>query len=319
MSTRSPAVPSAVGSREIVTGILLMVAATQLQPMMDTVAKWLGGQISPMQVAWGRVFFQTLFTLPIVIWLFGSAGMFPRPFGLQLLRGFFLALMNVSFFFAISVMPIADALAVAFVAPLIVTALSGILLGEHVGPRRWVAVAIGLIGALIIIRPGSGAFGWIGFLPLCTAFSFAGYLIVTRRLTTSARPMETHFFTGLSCTLILTVPLLVGAGFDMPVIAPVMPTATQWGLLVVVGALSMASHLCIVLAYSRAPASVLAPMTYLEIVGATTLGLLVFGDFPDGWTWVGVAVIISSGLYILLSERRGGVSPRPYGRRTAGR
>jgi drug/metabolite transporter (DMT)-like permease len=121
-----------------------MVAATQIQPMMDAVAKWLGGQISPLQVAWGRMFFQMLFILPVVLWLYRGAGMLPRPLPLQLLRGLLLSGMNVTFFFAIAAMPIADAIALVFVAPMIITALSAIVLGEQVGPRRWAAVAIGL-------------------------------------------------------------------------------------------------------------------------------------------------------------------------------
>jgi drug/metabolite transporter (DMT)-like permease len=305
--------------REVVIGILLMIVATQVQPMMDAVAKWLGGQMSPLQVAWGRMFFQMLLTLPVVLWLYGAVGLLPRPIGLQLLRGFFLSGMNVTFFFAIAKMPIADAIALVFVAPMIVTALSAIILGEHVGPRRWTAVAVGLCGALIVIRPGGGAFGSIGLLPLGTAFFYAGYLIVTRRLTSSSQPMQIHFFTALTSMVILACPLAVGAALDLAPIVPIMPTVTQWSLLVLIGLLSWIAHLLIILAYSRAPASVLAPIGYLEIVGATAIGFAVFGDFPDGWTWVGVAVIISSGMYILLHERSHGVSARMHGRRTAGR
>lgn len=319
MSAPKAAERALSGDRELVIGILIMVVATQLQPMMDAVAKWLGGQMSPLQVAWGRMFFQMLFTLPVVLWLSGAVGLVPRPIGLQILRGLFLSGMNVTFFFAIATMPIADAIALVFVAPMVITALSALVLGEHVGPRRWLAVAVGLAGALIVIRPGAGAFGAVGLLPLGTAFCYAGYLIVTRRLTTSARPMEIHFFTALSSMVILTVPLLLGGAFSIPAIAPIAPSATQWALLALVGLLSWAAHLLIILAYSRAPASVLAPIGYLEIVGATAVGLVVFGDFPDNWTWVGVAVIIASGLYILLRERSPGISARMHGRRAAGR
>lgn len=319
MTSESAAGRDASGHREVLVGVLLMVAASQLQPMMDTIAKWLSGTMSPLHIAWGRMFFQMLFTLPVVLWLFGVAGLVARPLPLQLLRGFFLAGMNVTFFFAIAVMPIADAIALVFVAPMLVTALSAIVLGEHVGARRWAAVAIGLLGALIVIRPGAGAFGAAGLLPLCTALFYSGYLIVTRHLTISAPPMQIHFFTALSCTVILTVPLLIGAGFEIAALAPIVPDMTQLALLMVIGAVSMAAHLFIILAYSRAPASTLAPISYLEIVGATVLGYLVFADFPDLWTWVGAAVIVSSGLYILLGARRGGVSPRMHGRRTAGR
>ncbi|MEJ8571786.1 DMT family transporter [Microbaculum marinum] len=297
--------PTATAEREIVIGVVMMAGtAMVLQPGMDTVTKYLGGQIPPLQVAWARMFFQMLFTLPIVMAWYGLPGLAPRPYGLQILRGLFLSATVVTFTFAVTLMPLADAIALVFVAPLIVTALSAIVLREAVGPRRWTAVVVGLVGAMIIIRPGSGLFGAAALLPIVAAVCYACYLIVTRRLTTHSPPISTHFFTAVVGTAALSVPLAIGLLIGGPVITPSAPTAVQWGLLVIIGIIASISHLVIIFAYSRSPASMLAPLTYLEIVGASAFGYLVFGDFPDGWTWVGVVVIVASGLYVVLRARR---------------
>jgi drug/metabolite transporter (DMT)-like permease len=185
-----------------------------------------------------------------------------------------------------------------------VTALSAIVLGEVVGPRRWSAVVIGLAGAVVIIRPGSGLFGLVALLPLTAAVLYACYLIVTRHLTSSAAPISTHFFTAVVSVVAVGIPLLFGMAVNVPLITPVAPTPAEWGFLAIVGLISTVSHFLIILAYGRAPASTLAPITYFEIVGATILGYLVFGDFPDFWTWVGVAVIVSSGLYVVFRARK---------------
>ncbi len=299
----SPSVSSGAGEREALIGILLMLAATTLQPMQDTIMKILGGAVPPVQVAWARMFFQMLITLPFVLIGPGVAGLLPKPYGLQILRGLFIGCTNVAFVSAIVVMPLADAIALVFIAPLIVTALSALVLGETVGPRRWAAVFIGLFGAVVIIRPGSGLFGLVALLPLTAAVSYACYLIVTRHLKTSAAPISTHFFTAVVSVVTVGAPLLVGMAWPLPLITPVAPTPTEWGLLAVVGLISTVSHFLIILAYGRAPASTLAPMGYFEIVGATVLGYLVFGDFPDFWTWIGVAVIVTSGVYVVFRAR----------------
>lgn len=299
-----PAGESVIGEREVVAGVLLMLLAATLQPMQDAIMKYLGGAVPAVQVAWARMVFQMLFTLPFVLIGPGVAGLLPRPYGLQILRGLFIGCTNVAFVSAIIVMPLADAIALVFVAPLVVTALSALVLGETVGPRRWTAVVIGLAGAVIIIRPGSGLFGLVALLPITAAISYACYLIVTRRLKTSAPAISTHFFTAVVSAVAISIPLAIGMVTGLPLITPVAPSSGEWGLLAVVGLISTVSHFLIILAYNRAPASTLAPMTYFEIVGATILGYLVFGDFPDAWTWVGVAVIVSSGLYVVFRARR---------------
>ncbi len=304
MSAPASREPAGLGEREVVIGVVLMLSATVLQPMQDVIMKVLGSSVPPVQVAWARMFFQMLFTLPFVLVGPGVAGLLPRPFGLQIMRGLFIAGANVSFVSAIVLMPLADAIALVFVAPLMVTALSALVLGEVVGPRRWTAVAIGLVGAVIIVRPGSGLFGLAALLPIAAAACYAGYLIITRYVTTTARPISTHFFTAFVNVVAVGIPLAIGYFAGIEMIAPVAPTPVQWGWLAVVGLISTVAHFLIILAYGRAPASTLAPITYFEIVGATVLGYLVFGDFPDFWTWVGVAVIVTTGLYVVFRARR---------------
>ncbi|TCT09995.1 EamA domain-containing membrane protein RarD [Tepidamorphus gemmatus] len=315
MALRS-ATAAAASERDIVSGMLIMASATMLLPVMDAFSKELGASLNPLQIAWGRFAFQALYTLPVVVFWLGAAHVLPRPLGLHVLRGILIGGSNVAYVAAIIRMPLATALATVFVWPLIVTAISALVLGEHVGPRRWVAVVVGLIGALIVIRPGSAEFSPAALLPVLCAIMFSGYFIVTRRLVGSAPAMSMHFFTGLSASLFLGLLMALAAWFDVALFAPAMPDGRQWLFLAIVGLISTAGHLLIILACTRAPASVLAPIGYLEIVGSATIGYLVFDEVPGVWTWVGVAVIIGSGLYLWMRERRVGTVGAISGRTT---
>jgi drug/metabolite transporter (DMT)-like permease len=314
------ALPSAAAAapseRDIVSGMLIMASATMLLPVMDAFSKELGASLNPLQIAWGRFAFQALYTLPVVVFWLGAAHILPRPLGLHVLRGILIAGSNVAYVAAIIRMPLATALATVFVWPLIVTGVSALVLGEHVGPRRWAAVVVGLVGALIVIRPGSADFTPAALLPVLCAVLFSGYFIVTRHLVGTAPAMSMHFFTGLSASLFLGLLMALAAWFDVALFAPAMPDARQWLFLAIVGFISTAGHLLIILACTRAPASVLAPIGYLEIVGSATIGYLVFHEVPGVWTWVGVSVIIGSGLYLWMRERRVGTVGAISGRTT---
>jgi drug/metabolite transporter (DMT)-like permease len=304
MVSATQPVPSSESDRAAVAGILIMCAGVALLPFMDAVSKFLGSSLPATEIAWGRFTFQALYMLPVVLATCGLANLIPRPLGLHILRGVLHAGSNVAFIAAITAMPLASAVATVFVWPLIATALSSVALGEHVGPRRWAAVFVGLAGAVIVIRPGMGIFGLVGLLPLVTAVMYACYFIITRKLATSAPPATMHFFTGFAGSVFLGIVLLAAHIFDIELFAPLSPSSAQWGLLATVGLVSTVAHMLVILACTRAPASVLAPIGYLEIVGATAIGFFWFGDVPDFWTWVGVAVIIGSGLYVWLRERR---------------
>ncbi|WP_425450463.1 DMT family transporter [Virgifigura deserti] len=298
--------------RDVETGILIMAAAMLMVPCMDAIAKTLAATVAPGQVAWARFFFQTIFLLPAVLTMrrksargqaAGGQAVPPR-LDLHAARGGLIAVATLLFFWALKHLPMADAIAIFFVEPLILTLLSALLLGEPIGWRRLAAVAVGFGGALVIIRPSWQAFGWAAVLPLGSAFCFALYLILTRLLAKRESAAAMQFWAGLFGALVLSAALGIGAGAGIGVIEPVWPSLRDWGLMVGLGVLATVSHILVVFAFRRAPAGVLAPFQYIEIISATLLGLLVFGDFPDATTWAGVAIIIGSGLYVFHRERR---------------
>ncbi|KZK90743.1 Riboflavin transporter [Pseudovibrio sp. W64] len=285
-------------------GILFMVAGMSLAPLMDGTAKYLSAFISPVEVSLGRFLCQAIIVLVI-------AGFMGRSFGslmkevnrIQLVRGACLAICSIFFFTSLKYMPLADAIAIFFVQPMILTVLSAVVLKEKVGVRRWAAVVVGMIGALIIIRPGSSALGWPSLLPLAAATSFAVYLVLTRKLAGSASLLGIQFATGVAGVLTLTPLVIIASLLGFEAAAWTTPDLTHLPLFVLMGIISFASHGCIVLAFDRAPASVLAPLSYTEIISATIVGFVLFGDIPDMFVWLGVALISGGGLYIAHRER----------------
>lgn len=278
----------------------LMLVAMLVLPGIDAIAKWLSDAISAGQVAWSRFFFQTLLMLPLFLRTRGT--IFTRALPLHALRGALIALATLLFFSALKYLPLADAISIFFVEPLILTLLSALFLGEAVGWRRLSAVAVGFVGALIVIRPGFGVLGLPALLPLGTALSFAVYLILTRKLAQHEYPERMQFYAGLFGALVMTLALAAGGAADIAVLSFVWPDLSQWCLLAGLGVIATAGHLLVVHAFRRAPAGLLAPFQYVEIVGATILGLVFFGDFPDALTWLGVAIIVGSGLYVFHRE-----------------
>ncbi|MDP6109340.1 MAG: DMT family transporter, partial [Rhodospirillales bacterium] len=246
-------------------------------------------------IVWARYFFHLLYLLPIVVLRYGPSALMPRFPGLQIIRGGFLLLSTILFFTAISLMPIADALALFFVSPLIVTALSPVLLGENVGFRRWIAVSIGFIGALIIIRPGMTVINTGTLLALGAGTIYALYMVATRKLSGSAPPLVTLTFTAI----LGTVAMSAAVPFQW-----ITPDAVDLLMMAAMGGCAALGHYLLIKAFDHAPASVLAPFGYSKIVMATVIGFFFFGDFPNTWTWVGVGVIIASGVYISLREGR---------------
>ncbi len=277
-------------------GIVLMLAAMAVVPVMDGVAKHLSASFPVLQVVWARYFFHLLILLPVVLWRHGAGALLLRNPWLQVARGGFLLGSTVLFFAAIAVMPIADALALVFVAPLVVTALSPLILGERVGLRRWTAVGVGFVGVVVIVRPGLSAFHPGMLLALGAGTVYAFYSLATRKLSGSAPPLVTLVYTALLGALVMSA------------LVPVVwtPPGTEdlfW--MVLMGALAAAGHFLVIKSFEHAEASLLAPLGYSEIVMATVVGYVAFGDFPDAWTWLGVAIVIASGVYVSLRERRG--------------
>ena len=262
---------------------------------MDTIAKYLSSDLSFFQITWARYFFTVFFTLPFMFFFFRRNLTWSSQPKLQFFRGLTLFFANVLFFYSISIISMAKALTLAFVAPLITTALSPIFLKEKVGVRRWSAVIIGFIGSLIVIRPGFIEFNLASFAALGTGLFYGIYLVITRKLHTSDSPLLTLLLTGVVGAVI--------ASFIVPTVW-VNPTFNQWSLLALMGIFACLGHLFLILSLKYADASKLAPFSYFEIVTNVILGYYFFSDFPHFWTWIGLAIIMCSGIYISFRERK---------------
>lgn len=292
-------------------GILLMVLFCILAPMQDTFAKLIGDAVAVGQVAATRFVFQAALLMPLAAVLGGLHRPGRAEIGLHLLRGALLLVATAMFFTALRFMPLADAISIFFVEPFVLTLLGGLLLGEPIGPRRYVACAIGFAGALLIIQPSFRAVGAVALLPLVTAVCFAFYMILTRRMATRMHPITLQAYTGLAA---LAIALPVLAGFNGSGIAPLDPTwpaAREGAMLIALGIVATLSHISLSYALSFAPASLIAPIQYLEIVAATALGLVIFGDLPDPLAYAGIALIVASGLFVFFRERDLGRRPLP--------
>jgi drug/metabolite transporter (DMT)-like permease len=287
--------------RSPLLGIGLMISAMAILPFLDVIAKHLGQQGVPvMQIVWARLFFGAILTLPFALRIAGVKGLLPNMPLMHAVRAAFIIAATGFFFWALHYLPIADTLAIFFVQPLIVTMLSPIMLGEHVGIRRWIAVAVGFAGTLIIIRPGFEALNPGVFLALGSGTCLALYLLLTRKISGSAPPMLTTFYTSLMGGLITSVIVLF---------VWETPTLEQWCFFVLLSLIANGGHYLIIRAYDNAEASLLAPLAYTEIVMATIAGWYFFGDFPDGWTFIGVGILIASAIYISWRERVRKVEP----------
>ncbi len=261
---------------------------------MDTIAKYLSSDLSFFQITWARYFFTVFFALSFMFFFFRKNLTFSTQPKLQILRGLTLFFANILFFYSISIISMAKALTLAFVAPLITTALSTIILGEKVGFRRWSAVLVGFIGSLIVIRPGFIEFNLASIAALGTGFFYGIYVIITRKLHTSDTPLLTLLLTGVVGFVI--------ASFFVPIVW-VNPTFNQWSLLALMGIFACLGHFFLILSLKYADASKLAPFSYFEIVTNVLLGYYFFSDFPDHWTWIGLLIIVCSGVYVSLREK----------------
>ena len=268
--------------------------AWAILPFMDTIAKYLSSDLSFFQITWARYYFTVVFGLSFMFFFSRKNLTWSTQPKLQILRGLTLFFANVLFFYSISIISMAKALILAFIAPLVPTALSPFLLGEQVGFRRWSAVLVGFAGSLIIIRPGFIDFNLASVAALGTGVFYGVYLIITRKLHTSDNPLLTLLLTGV-------VGAVCGS-LIVPVVC-INPSFNQWSLLALMGVFACIGHLFLILSLKYADASKLAPFGYFEIITNVILGYYFFMDFPDIWTWVGFSIIVSSCLYIFIRER----------------
>jgi len=277
-------------------GIAFFLAAWAVVPAGDACAKLLANQGYPvLMIVWARFGFSLLMLLPLLATRHRGAFRMPEHVAMQITRVAFLIAATFGFYMGLRTLPMADALAIYFVYPFLITALAPLVLGETPGLRRWLAIVVGFAGSLLVIRPGFGAMPpGTGFV-LFAAAAFAGYNLLTRRI--AGRDGSWR---------ILVFQAGAGAVILMPLLLFQWRTPDAGGLMLFLGlgATATFGHYLLIRAYSYAPAPVLAPFGYFEIVFATALGFAIFGDFPDALTWAGVAVIVLSGIYIGVRERR---------------
>ena len=269
--------------------IIFSLLGWMFLPVMDGFAKYLSDDLPILQITWARYFFTVAFVFPIMLFFYKKQLVWSDKPKLQIFRGLILLSANICFFYAISVISLAKALTLAFIAPLIVTAFSPILLGEKVGFRRWTAVAVGFIGSLIVIRPGFLEFNLASMAALATGFFYGFYLIITRKLSTSDNPLLTLLITGMVGALL--VSLIIPFYW-------VKPTLNQWSLMAGIGVFACIGHLFLILSLKYADASKLAPLGYTEIIPNVIIGYYFFNELPDNWTYLGLFIIVLSGLYI---------------------
>jgi drug/metabolite transporter (DMT)-like permease len=275
-------------------GIALILASTVFLGCSDVTAKYLSATLPSIEIAWIRF---VVFALIMVPAMLPGTPLFAlrseRP-GLQVMRGVTLLASSLFFISGLRFLPIAEASATGFIAPLFVTALSIAFLGEKVGVRRWLATITGLIGVLIILRPGSSAFHPAAFFPIVSALAWACTLIMTRIMSGKERAITTMTYSAITGVCILSALL------------PLVWVTPSWHDIlfgIFIGVASTAGQWIVVLAFRYADASVLAPFSYTQLVWVSILGFFVFGEIPDFWTISGAAVIVASGLYTAHRER----------------
>ncbi|HET8726133.1 MAG TPA: DMT family transporter [Alphaproteobacteria bacterium] len=288
----------------VARGIGLYTLAVMLLSVMDAVIKWLSADYSTMQI----VFFRSLFGLLPLVVLVAKSGGLPilktRRLGAHLLRGLIGLGAAFFFFFAFRVMPLADAYAIAFAAPLFVTALSVPLLGESVGARRWSAVWVGFLGVLIMLRPGTTDLS--GFLTIGALAALGGTFCYAFSVTLIRRFSRTE--TNASLVFYSSCIMVAGSALFMP-FEFVVPDGEGWLLLVITGLLGGTATLAMTEAFRIAPVAVLAPFEYTAMIWAVILGYGIWGDLPDAWILTGSGIVVASGLYILHRETRKHIPP----------
>ncbi|MGV8938833.1 MAG: DMT family transporter [Allorhizobium sp.] len=286
------------------TGLGLMLLTVLISPLIDIFAKLAIATIPSVEITAARFLLQAACILPVLLWRRTPFGFTRTNMAFNALRGGIISVSMVCFVTTLSVMPVADAIAIFFVEPIILTILSSIFLKETIGWRRYTACAVGFFGALLIIQPSFEEVGPIALLPVVTAFGIATFILLTRLRAADENPWAMQFQSGLWGLALCSLVLIAGHGSGSALFDPAMPDTEASLYLLGVGLSAAVSSMLGVYAYRAAPASTLAPLQYFEIVSATALAWMVFGDFPDALKWLGIAIIIGSGLFIIWRERR---------------
>ncbi len=299
---RAAPVRQAAPKDHLLKGALLMIGAMLVLPVMDGFAKELSTKYPVLQVVWARYLFHLLAMLPLLLIRYRPRQLVPKRARLQLLRGTLLLTATALFFAGLAQMPQATVLALFFISPLVVTLLAPPLLGERVGVWSIVAVVVGFLGVLLVLRPGSGTVGWSALLALGAGVVHALYMIFTRRLAGSAPPLVTLAYTAVVGAVVMTVVVLF---------VWVTPTLADFGVMVLLGILAATGHFLLIKAFDYAPATFLAPLGYAEMITAVLVGYIAYRDLPDALSWLGIAIIVGAGVLVSVREQKPVSAMRP--------
>ncbi len=277
-------------------GIALMVTAMLIFPFLDVMAKKLGQQGLPvMEAVWARLFLGAMMTLPILYFVEGRRALVPKDIKLNGSRAFLIVATTFLFFSAMKFQGVAETLSIYFIQPILITALAPFLLKEKVELRRWIAVAIGFFGVLVIIRPGLIAFNPGTVLALGSGAASAFVLIISRKLAGGSSALANTFYTSMVGGLLASIIMLWQWQW---------PTPEQWLLMFGLSAIGTTANYLAIKGFEYCEASLLAPFGYAEMINAVNAGWYFFGDFPDFFTFVGVAILIACALWISNHERK---------------
>ncbi|AXH16074.1 hypothetical protein CP985_11320 [Malaciobacter mytili LMG 24559] len=281
--------------------MLFMVIGVMLLPFTDTIAKYLSTTLSPTQIAWLRFTLQALFIFILTFFIKEKIGKFKLNY---LYLGFFVSTSILLLFWGLKYLPLANNIALFFIEPLVLTLLSIIFLKEKVFKEHIIAVILGLIGTLIIIRPNLSMYGIAAFLPILSAILYALYLMFIRLSSNLGNSVTIQFYIGIVASLFLSICLLIGESFSLEILKFNSIDMSYWWIILALGILTTFIQLLISKAFYYANASVLASFQYLEIIFATFLGWIIFNDIPDRLTILGAFIVIFAGLYLIKYERK---------------
>lgn len=295
-------------------GIFLIALFSLTIPIIGSSVKILGQTLNIAQITWTRFLLQViLIGLAIAITSNAFSKPWPKPIWPLALRGAVITLGSGLFYAALTILPLVEATAILFIQPLILTAMAALCLGERVGPLRWAAVITGLIGAYIVIGPNFTSIGWAALLPAGAAVCFAIASLITRVWAATAGAMMFQFITAATAITLLSTMMGLGTLGGVEMLTPRWPTSNEAALLLFAGTGSTITNLMLVQGFRIAPPSAVAPFFYLEIVGATILGAIIFAQLPGPTTVLGTAIVVAAGLFVWWRETR--QSKKALGRR----